>query len=144
MRPPTFARKFGRTTGDTCRQRCDPDAMGLGSSSRLPLPATERQTAARKSRQPPTAPPELLFDPGRLLVLQASAGNAAVAELIQRAPAALPATAHPASAAPTAPVQTGPELLADVEHALTDRYDVLTAATAHTTSAAADAGTATD
>ena len=118
--------------------------MGLGSSRRLALPATERQTAARKPRHPAASPPELLFDPGRLLVLQASAGNAAVAELIQRAPAAPPVTAHPATAAPTAPVETGPELLADVAQALTDRYTALTAATAHTTSAAADTGTATD
>src|SRR5438093_3192692 len=141
---PTIARKLGRTTGDTRRKRWDPDAMGLGSSRRLALPATERETAARKPRHPAASPPELLFDPGRLLVLQASAGNAAVAELIQRAPAAPPVTAHPATAAPTAPLQTGPELLADVAQALTDRYTALTAATAHTTSAAADTGTATD
>ena len=108
------------------------------------VPVKAPQTAVRTSSQPATSPRGLLFDAETLLGLQAAAGNAAVAGLLlQRAPAAPSAAAPAAPAAAAAPLQTAPEILADVAQALTDRYNTLTAATAQTTSAA-PTGSATD
>jgi hypothetical protein len=78
-----------------------------------------------------------------LLVLQAAAGNAAVAELLQRVPVSPPASGQPTATAPAAPAPTVPEIVAEVAQALTDRYAALTAAMAQTTSAA-PGHTATD